>query len=222
MILTCLSVVSAYPFLLYLWKRGSVESIGVALPAREYYSLLQGEFLLILGASLFSALAGRFFSLRYGLAGLGSWSALKKDLPRITGLALILIPVFLYALDPVIFNHHRLLYPRELWAAAAVTLKSSVFEEVVLRYGVITILAGLIRRPVLAVILGTLFATMLGVRSGVVVGIQPGISFQFFLMLVVSFGLNLFYGFLYSRRGLYTSMAAHLLIDLKYPLAAMV
>lgn len=216
-----MSVISCYPFLAYLWRQSPADALGIQLSARDFSSYLQGAFLLILGVSFFSALAGRFFSRRYGLGGVGSWDLLRKDLPGLAGLALVLIPVFLFALDPIIFQGRELLYPGELGAAAGITLKSSVFEEVVLRYGVVTILAGLTRSVWPAVILGAAFATVLGLRSGFIVGMDLEVSTPFLLMILVSLALNLFYGVLYARRGLVSSMTAHFLIDLKYPVAAL-
>jgi hypothetical protein len=50
--------------------------------------------------------------------------------------------------------------------------------------------------------------------------LEPSISL--ILMVTVSLLLNLFYGYLYASRGLISAMAAHLLIALKYPLAAII
>ncbi|MCX5868187.1 MAG: hypothetical protein NT009_12055 [Proteobacteria bacterium] len=219
-ILTGLSIISCYPYFLYLWLQSPSETIGLHLEDRDFNSFLQGEVLVVLGASFFSALVGRFFSRRYGLAGLGSFAEMFQEIHKFALLAIILIPIFLFVLDPIIFKKMSILNPRNLWAAAGVTLKSSIFEEIVLRYGVITILAGLLRRTYLAVFIGAVLATLLGIRSGFMTGMSLEPSISLILMVTVSLLLNLFYGYLYASRGLISAMAAHLLIAFKYPLGA--
>lgn len=221
-ILTGLSIISCYPYFLYLWLQSPSETIGLHLEDRDFNSFLQGEVLVVLGASFFSALVGRFFSRRYGLAGLGSLAEMFREIQKFALLAIVLIPIFLFVLDPIIFKQISVLNPKNFWAAAGVTLKSSIFEEVVLRYGLITILAGLFRRIYLAVFVGAVLATLLGIRSGFMTGMSLETSFSLYLMVAVSLLLNLFYGYLFASRGLVSSMAAHLLIALKYPLAAII
>jgi len=221
-ILTGLGLISCYPYFVYLWLQTPVQTIGIHLEGRDFNSFLQGEVLVVLGACFFSSLVGRFFSARYGLAGLGSFAEMFKDLKKFVLLAMILIPIFLLVLDPIIFKKMSILNPKNLWTAAGVALKSSIFEEIVLRYGVITILAGLLRRTYLAVFVGAVIATLLGVRSGFMTGMSLDPSLSLILMVIVSLLLNLLYGYLYASRGLISAMSAHLLIDLKYPLAALI
>ncbi len=221
-ILTGLGLISCYPYFIYLWLQTPTQTIGIHLEGRDFNSFLQGEVLVVLGACFFSSLVGRFFSARYGLAGLGSFTGMFKDLKKFVLLAMIMIPIFLLVLDPIIFKKMSILNPKNLWAAAGVALKSSIFEEIVLRYGVITILAGLLRRTYLAVFVGAVLATLLGVRSGFMTGMSPEPSLSLILMVTVSLLLNLLYGYLYASHGLISAMSAHLLIDLKYPLGALI
>jgi hypothetical protein len=221
-ILTGLGLISCYPYFIYLWLQPPIQTIGVHLEDRDFNSFLQAEVLVVLGACFFSSLVGRFFSARYGLAGLGSFAGMIKDIQKFVLLAIVLIPIFLFVLDPIIFKKISILNPQNLWAAAGVTLKSSIFEEIVLRYGVITILAGLLRRTYLAVFVGAVLATLLGVRSGFMTGMSLEPSLSLVLMVTVSLLLNLFYGYLYASRGLISAMTAHFLIDLKYPLGALI
>lgn len=221
-ILTGLGLISCYPYFIYLWLQPPVQIIGIHLKDRDFNSFMQGEVLLVLGACFFSSLVGRFFSARYGLAGLGSFAGMFKDIQKFALLAIVLIPIFLFVLDPIIFKKISILNPRSLWAAAGVALKSSIFEEIVLRYGVITILAGLLRRTYPAVFIGAVLATLLGVRSGFMTGMSPEPSLSLVVMVTVSLLLNLFYGYLYASRGLISAMTAHLLIALKYPLGALI
>lgn len=221
-ILTGLGLISCYPYFLYLWLQTPAQTIGVHLEGRDFNSFLQGEVLVVLGACFFSALVGRFFSQRYGLAGLGSFARMFQDIQKFLLFALILVPFFIFVLDPVIFKKVSVLNPKNIWAAAGITLKSSIFEEIVLRYGIITILAGLFRRAYLAVFIGAVLATILGIRSGFMTGMSLEPSISLVLMVTASLLLNLFYGYLYASRGLISAMTAHLLIDLKYPLGAIV
>ena len=220
-ILTGLGLISCYPYFVYLWLQTPVKTIGIHLEGRDFNAFLQGEVLVVLGACFISSLVGRFFSVRYGLAGLGSFTGMIKEIKNFALLAVILIPIFLFILDPI-FSKSPVLNPRTFWAAAGVTLKSSIFEEIVLRYGIITILAGIFRRTYLAVFIGSVLATLLGIRSGFMTGMSLEPSISLILMVSVSLLLNLFYGYLYASRGLISAMSAHLLIDLKYPLSILI
>ena len=113
-------------------------------------------------------------------------------------------------------------------------IKGAVFDEVVARFGVMTICCGILgvrRRSVSSAFDGrspmgrriwiangiqAIFFTGLGWTSLHFFGVSPSLQYWFIASLVASFGIHLLLGTIYARYGLIAAMLFHLGLGLKF------
>jgi hypothetical protein len=207
-------MLAAVPYLHYMTtvvpgRAGSAAGLGPS--ARD---VLTTDFLLLLPLLAISSLVGCFLSRRYGLAGLGSWSRLRRALPWVVpaglaiGAASYLLVGRRFALQVPAY------YPQSLGWALVLALKSALLEETVARFGMMTILTGLTRRPWLGNLLQALFFSSLNLKAFAFYGIPAGPLV--WLSLLATVGVNLALGATYARWGLVAAATMHLLIDLRF------
>lgn len=178
--------------------------------------------LLSLGALVvLAALVGSGFSRRYQLGGLGPWPFEAGWWRHVGVLAPLFALVSYVSFGRVMAQRLPGTFPSEVPWALAYAVKGAVFDEVVARYGLMTIAAGVVR-PAWANVLQALFFTATIWKGLGLFGVKVGFEPYFVASVVSTFGLHLYLGWLYHRRGLGTAMAAHLVYDLRFLLHALV
>jgi hypothetical protein len=161
-----------------------------------------------------AALVGTFASERYGLAGLGDRARVKSAWPFVVvGLVVGTGSYFLFGtrLAAAVPGY----YPTELGWAAAMMLKGAIFDEVVARYGMMTIVSGVTRRVWIANALQAIFFTAVGLRSMAFFGV--GVSLDPFVIggVLASLGVHFVLGHVYARYGLFASCLVHLALEVE-------
>lgn len=168
---------------------------------------------------ILSALVGSAFSERYRLGGLGRWPGLLA-----LRLHLAAVPVFgvlsYLAFGRVLAARLPGTFPDEPIWALAYALKGAAFDEVVARYGLMTIFAGL-ARPAIANLLQALFFTATIWKGLGFFGVDASYDAYFLLSVGSAFGLHLYLGAIYARHGLIPAMGLHFLYDLRFLLHAL-
>lgn len=184
--------------------------------------LLRMDMTMIALLVVVAALVGSLFSERYRLAGLGRLEQLRAALPVIAVagpfMALVSYLVFGRAIAELVPGY----YPVEVIWALALVAKGVLFDEVVARYGMMTIFAGVAPRAWMANLLQATFFTALVFKSLGFYGLDVAWNAYFVLSLSASFFSHLVFGWLYSTRGLLAAMALHLVVDLRFLVHALI
>ena len=180
--------------------------------------------LILIGVLLaLTALCGSFLAERYGLAGLGSSRRLLPHLKWLlpAGAALGAASYLLFGRQ--LATRIPETYPCALGWALVLLLKGALFDEVVARYGVMTILSGAFRRPWLANLLQAALFTALPLRGLRYFGRPiPAWSSAFAGSLAGSALLNLIGGALFARLGLLAAQSFRAALDARYLLHALI
>ncbi len=218
--LTGLGLLAAAPYLHYMTAVAPrrVAAAGAAAAVRDPRAVLTDDFLLLLPLLAICSLVGCFLSRRYRLGGIGSRAQLSEALPWVVpaGVALGLASYLLLG------RHFALevpgTYPVEVGWALALAVKAALVDETVARFGMMTVLAGLTRRPWLANLLQALFFAALSVKAFAFHGIAP--QPLVWASLAGTLAVNLSLGAAYARHGLAAAALMHLLVDLRLVLHA--
>lgn len=166
-----------------------------------------------------SALVGSAFSERYRLGGLGRWPdvvALRLHLAAVPALGVVSYLAF----GRVMAARLPGTFPDEPAWALAYALKGAAFDEVVARYGLMTVFAGL-ARPAIANLLQALFFTATIWKGLGFFGVEASYDGYFLLSVGSAFGLHLYLGAMYARHGLIPTMVLHFSYDLRFLLHAL-
>lgn len=215
------ALVGVAPYLRYLTavaftsrlqdRFGSLGPSGIARA-----ELVSAAFLVVV-----AALTGTLFARRYGLAGLGGRDAWRQAAPWLALAPIVGIACYV-ALGRNLALRVPELYPAQLGWALARQLKAMLFDEVVARFGMMTILCGIVRRPVVANVAQAAFFTLLAVGGLSFFGPRPPLGALLVASVAATFALHLGFGWLYARFGLGVCAAAHGLAAIEYPLHVLV
>lgn len=210
------------PYLVYLTRVAYPDVLAKRVPALGAEELLRLELLRIAVLVVLAALVGAFLSVRNGLPDLGDRSQLRGAAPWIGGAALLSILSHAVVGSQVAAALPGQ-YPCELRWALVTMLKGAVFDEVIARYGMMTIVMGVVRRVALANVLQATFFAGVGARAlffdaG---GAGPGLDALTLASVGTSWLVNLACGHVYARHGLYAAIGVHLAIGLRFPAHAL-
>ncbi|MBI4699936.1 MAG: hypothetical protein HY744_02015 [Deltaproteobacteria bacterium] len=221
-VLAALALLSVAPHVYYLTQVAFAAAVQESFGPLGTGRVVRADLLALGTVVLMCSLMGALFAERYGLAGLGDRASLRRGW-------------WLFALAaPAIGIASYLLFGRELaervpgfypgslpWAGLR-AVKGALFDEVVARFGMMTILCGVVRRPWAANVLQAAFFTVLGLIGLPFFGLHPVPSAYFAAAVIASLAVHLFLGAVYARLGLLAAVACHLGIGSKYVLHALV
>jgi hypothetical protein len=215
-LLTLLGLLAGIPYLYYMGSLADLRASSLPVSGSQ---MMAGDLLLLALLLVISSLVGCFLSRRYHLAGLGEY----KQLKRAAGF-LVLGGLVLGTFSYLTFGRWFAaqvpgIFPQHVGWALLLLPKGALLEETVTRFGMMTILAGLARRPWLANLLQASFFTGVNLKLIFFFGI-PVDAPLVALGLAGSFLAHLVFGAIYARYGLVAAMLVHLAADLKLVLHA--
>lgn len=210
------------PYLVYLTRVAYPEALAKRIPALSTEELLRLELLRIAVLVVLAALVGAFLSRRNGLPDLGDRHQLRRAAPWIAGAALGSV-LSHAAVGSDVAAALPGQYPCEVRWALVTQLKGAVFDEVIARYGMMTIVMGVVRRVALANVLQATFFAGVAARAlffdaG---GGGPGLDALTIASVGTSWLVNLACGHVYARHGLYAAIGVHLAVGLRFPVHAL-
>jgi hypothetical protein len=220
------------PYLYYLTHVAFAAAARRRLPGLPAAELLSAEWIALALVIVTASLAGTFGAERYGLRGVGDGASL----PEAKWLILLAAPLLSLGSYWLLGRHlaERVpgYYPAGLGWALAHVLKGALFDEVVARYGMMTICLGALASRAagdragaaprltwkvwLANLIQAAFFTALALGGLSFYGLAPSRTFFFVASLVASLAIHLSLGYVYARYGLVAAMAFHLVLGLKY------
>ncbi len=212
--LSAVALLAVAPHIYYLGAVAHTERLLARYPGLTLEEIFKFDLMKVGILIVISSLVGFFFSQRNGLPGLGSLrSALK---PWWLLAAAPVLGAFLYlTVGRAIAQRMPGLYPVSVFWALVVLLKGAVFDELVARFGMMTLVSGVTRRPWIAILLQAVFFTAIAVKDLGIWGVS-GASALFWASIATTFVVHLVYGGLYARRGLLCAMFFHGLVDLRF------
>lgn len=229
MILAGIVMFASYPMFYYQYSRLAAP-IFAKTPTLHWLQLVaMGNAIILFASALLSALVGFLYAERLGLPGFGHWQDLRVWLPIGVAAGLALTPVGYYGLDREFIKNVPELFPRSPAWALAWAFGSSISQEVVARFGLLTICLYLLRwrrfkghpwPAVAAVSAFALFSTIVFTTRLELVGrVDP---WRFVLSLALTFLFQWLYGEIYVRRGFLAAVSFHFGLSVKLIIYALV
>lgn len=204
---------SAAPYVHFLGTDLVAERLAARFPGVSMGEAVHVDLRLMAVLVVMSALAGTFFSARYRLGGVGGLTEIVVARRWVAGgavaavaWALLLAPSLRAALPGYL--------PETFPRALAHLAKGVVFEEVVARFGLMTVVAGAVPRAWMANVVQAVFFTAVGIEGLAFFGFGP--SPVFGASIAFSFALHLVLGGVYARYGLLAAMAVHAAVDVRF------
>ncbi len=158
--------------------------------------------LLVLILLFCSAMAGFTLGPRRGLPGLWVKERVRRDAPRLFGAGLLAGLAVLLLFDRPMVAQAPRFYPADLPEAFVFFLKGILVNDVVFRFGVLTIIFAATRHFWSANVMAAILYAFRVARDLDFVGASPGFHPFFILVMLSAFLFALAKGYLYKTRGL--------------------
>jgi len=184
------------------------------------YSILWGQTAMIFVVCMLSAIGGSVFTRRLHLPGIGEKKHWLNELPYLAAGGLVLMLIIYLAFDRYFYPVSPGSYPDLGIYTALLPLKGVFTEELILRYGLVTLAVGICRNRYGGAALVAGFATLLSIKYLEFAGIPLEWGYLCIIQLVFSFTVNFILGAVFVTRGLLSAMTLKLMLELRYVLAA--
>jgi hypothetical protein len=206
--------VSAAPYTYYVSTIAFPDKVRTATIGKSAQEILAFDMSAMAIIVVIASLVGSLTSERYRLGGIGDLERTKRAWP------FIVVAIFFSFFSYFVFGARLAAavpayYPKEVGWAAAMMIKGAVFDEVVARYGMMTIVCGVARRPIIANVLQAVFFTVVGLRSMAFFGVHVSVDLFVISGLVASFAVHLVLGHVYARYGLLAACTVHLGLEIE-------
>jgi hypothetical protein len=185
--------------------------------ARQLETLALGQSIIVFALALLCSLVGFLYYERLGLPGLGRAHELKRWAPLSLLLGLILIAPFYWLMDGKLMGLLPAAYPHPWPWALAWAAGNALSQEVVARFGLLSIGVYLLRwrgyqgHPAAAIAAVSLFAVVCSALFYARMGLSTLISPQQALAwLAMAFAAQWVIGETYVRKGLLAALCLHL------------
>lgn len=220
-IITLAAVLLALPYIYYMVAYSTPGGMLVEGPHFSWPDFWAevGELLLVV---FIACLIGFAWSKQEGLGGLGSIVDLKRNWQRIMIYGLFMgALVFIFG-DRYFMKIAPGFYPTRLKFALFIPFYAALVEEIFTRFGAMTLLVKVFRNKHVANILAALIFAIGHVTMFQVQGVIYRLNYITFCSFILNFGISLFFGYIYWRKGLVTAMGIHFVANLRYVLIAMI
>jgi hypothetical protein len=184
-------------------------------------ALLWGQTAMIFVICLLSGFAGAVFTRRLSLPGLGDIRRWKKEAPYLAAAGLALMLFIYLTFDRYFYAVSPGFYPDLSLYMVLLPLKGAFTEELILRYGLVTIAVGICRHRYGGAALVAGFATILSLEFFQFAGIPLEWNYICIMQLILAFLANFILGAVFVTRGLLAAMTIKLMLEMRYALAAL-
>lgn len=184
-------------------------------------ALLWGQTAMIFIICLFSGFAGSLFTPRLNLPGLGNLRQWKQEALYLAAAGLALMLVIYLAFDRYFYTVLPGFYPDFSLYMVLLPLKGAFTEELILRYGLVTIAVGICRNRYGGAAMVAGFATILSLEFFQFAGISLEWNYICIMQLILAFLANFILGAVFVTRGLLAAMTMKLMLEMRYALVAL-
>ena len=220
-VVAAVALVGVAPFMHYLTAVAFPDAVQRRFPSVGTDQIIRQDLGSVALVIVLAALVGALRSERYGFAGLGDAARVRQA----RWLLLVVAPLVACAsyllFGRAIAERVPGYYPSSPAWGLARACKDAMFDEVVARYGMMTMLAGVVRYGWLANLLQAAFFTTIAYLGLAFYGVSPSLSAPFAASLVASFAISLGLGAIYARYGLIAAMLFHFVLGLRFVVHAL-
>jgi len=208
--LAILCTLFAVPYFHYLLSV-SLKNQGRFLMHADLPAVLFMELSLLFIICLLSAIVGFSYSEKFKLPGFVDFSRFTETLP-----ILLLTGVVMGGLTYLVFDRHFFYispesYPKDILYLVSCPFKAAFTNEVVLRFCMVTLGAGILKNKLGGVFLVSIFASIFTMKYFRFFHLDYPFNYFFITQFFISFLGNFILGYLFITRGLIYSMSLHFL-----------
>lgn len=219
-VLASVATMLTIPYFHYLIKTIIRGNLSGTISGSSYFLIFQLSLLFVI--CLLSAVVGFTFGKRYILPGFGVFRSYIQDLPWLIAAGTGLLIISFVFFDRYFFNLSPGSYPKEYFYLMAIPFKGAVAEELILRFGLVTIGVGICKNRFAAVVLVSVFATLLSIRYFTFIGMDIAFSYIFIVQVILTLLVNCILGYLFVTRGLVYAMTIKFVLGFKYLMVAVI
>ena len=221
-VIAALCFLSAVPYLYYLTHVAFTDRLLERFSSVTIGEVIRADLVMVASVSVLCALVGSLASRRYGLGGLGLGTVRLLNWRRFVGLAAGLGALTYLLFGRTLARNVPGYYPSSLMWAAMMPIKGALFEETVARYGMMTVVTGIARRPMVANLIQAAFFTLMMAKGLDFYGVSAqGQSILLLGLVASTMLLNVVYGWAYARLGLTVAAILHAVVDLRFVVHAL-
>lgn len=205
--LICLLLV--IPYILWAYYVSSAEYVGKTLAEEKVRSYLFLDIFKIWVAMQISATAGYAWAKKPWLTGAGSLNEYAKSIPLI-----VFFGIGIAAIEILVFDFRLLATLMKIEAVNPFLSGRYVAQELILRFGIMSIAFRLLRSVPVAIIISAVFDCVLMLEGALSLDVPLPNGL---LAIALSKGtvMALFYGYLCAKRGLIADMSVRFLVGMK-------
>jgi hypothetical protein len=192
-----------------LWGYLSEHARVVIEPGMLKARIFADTFLIWVAMQI-SATAGFAWAIKLGLAGFEKWSEFKKNL-----FLAIAIGLGIAVIEAIIFDMWLLKPMVKMSSANPFMSGKNVVEELILRFGIMTMAFRLVRKTWVAIFIAALFNVMMAVEGTISLKVTPPTGLMAIAIVKISL-LSLLYGYLCARKGLLSDMTVRFVAGMKF------
>lgn len=215
--LAILCVLFTVPYFYHLLSVSLKTLDHLSMPS-NFLTVMGMDLFLLFIACLLSAIAGFSFSKKQQLPGFGDPRRIKETFPL-----LLMVAATVGILTYLFFDRHFFYispesYPKNTLYLIAYPLKLAFMNEVILRFGLVTIAIGFLKQRIGGVIAISGIAAIFTMKYFQFLGIDYPYNTLYITQFIISFFVNFILGYVFITRGLIHAMMLHLLFGLRLPI----
>ncbi len=212
--LAALCVIFTVPYVYHMLSVSTKSPAQFPMP-HDFFAIMSLELTLLFFVCFISSISGFSFSNRFQLPGVGDLRRFKETFP-----VLLIVAVVVGGLTYLLFDRHFFYispesYPSNKWYLVSYPFKLAFTNEVVLRFGLVTLAVGLLKQRIGGVIAISAIAAIFSMKYFRFLGMDYPYNYVFISQFVIAFFVNFILGYVLITRGLIYAMTLHFLFGIK-------
>ncbi len=212
--LATLCVIFTVPYFYHMLSVSMKTQAQFSMP-HGFFTVLSLESILLFFVCFLSSISGFSFSGRFQLPGFGDLRRFRETFP-----ALLIVAVVVGGLTYLIFDRHFFYmspesYPNDTWYLVSYPFKLAFTNEVVLRFGLVTLAVGFLKQRIGGVIAISAIAAIFSMKYFRFLGMDYPYNYIFISQFVIAFFVNFILGYVLITRGLIYAMILHFLFGIR-------
>jgi len=181
-------------------------------------TVLITQLFLLFIVCLLSAVIGFSFSKRLELPGFGDPGRLNETAPLLLVIGGVMGALTYLVFDRYFFHTSPVSYPKDMVYLVFYPFKAAFTNEVILRFCMVTLAAGVLKNKIGGVILVSAVASVFTSKYFQFLGLDLPFNYIFIAQALIAFLINFILGYFFITQGLIYSITLHFLFATRMPL----
>ncbi len=212
--LATLCVVFTVPYFYHMLSVSMKTQTQFSMP-HDFFTVMSLELILLFFVCFLSAMSGFSFSTRFQLPGVGDLHRFKETFP-----VLLIVAVVVGGFTYLFFDRHFFYmspesYPKNTLYLVSYPFKLAFTNEVVLRFGLVTLAVGFLKQRIGGVIAISAIAAIFSLKYFRFLGMDYPYNYVFICQFIIAFFVNFILGYILITRGLIYAMTLHFLFGIR-------